>query len=199
MVGVQATVGRLPNNFFRRFKQIGKILKQVAERPRDSRRRSRDRWLTVKQLFSTFQTNWQHFEKSCWTITRQWSKVTRPSADSRTTFFRRFNRNGIVLKKVAERFESVVGRSRDGRLTVKQFYLDVSTKMANFWKSLWTVTRQSSKITRPSTDCQTTSYRRFNRNGKILKKSLNGQATVVGGHATVGRLSNNFLSTVQPK
>ena len=43
------TVGRLSNNFFRRFKQIGKILKKVAERPGDSRRRSSDRRPTVKQ------------------------------------------------------------------------------------------------------------------------------------------------------
>ena len=27
------------------------------------------------------------------------------------------------------------------------------------------------------------------------RKSLNGHATVVGGHATVGRLSNNVFST----
>ena len=33
---------------------------------------------------------------------------------------------------------------------------------------------------------------------KILKKvSLNGHATVVGGHATVGGLSNNVFSTFQ--
>ena len=30
---------------------------------------------------------------------------------------------------------------------------------------------------------------------KFWKKSLNGQATVVSGHATVGRLSNNVSST----
>ena len=37
--------------FFRRFKQFGKILKKVAERSRDSGRRSRDRRPTVKQRF----------------------------------------------------------------------------------------------------------------------------------------------------
>ena len=42
-----------------------------------------------------------------------------------------------------------------------------------------------------SADCQTTFFRRFKHFEQILKKSLNGQATVVEGHATVGRLSNN--------
>ena len=32
---------------------------------------------------------------------------------------------------------------------------------------------------------------------KFVKKSLNGHATVVGGHATVGRLSNNVFWTFQ--
>ena len=32
---------------------------------------------------------------------------------------------------------------------------------------------------------------------KFLKKSLNGQTTVVSGHATVGRLSNNAFSMFQ--
>ena len=69
---------------------------------------------------------------------------------------------------------------------------------------------------RPSADCQTTFFRRFKQIRNILKKvaersrdcqttfihvssnleffwkkSLNGHATVVGVHATVGRLSNN--------
>ena len=33
--------------------------------------------------------------------------------------------------------------------------------------------------------------------GKFWKKSLNGHETVVGGHATIGRLSNNVFSTFQ--
>ena len=50
------------------------------------------------------------------------------------------------------------------------------------------------EVTRPSADCQTTFFGRFKRFGKYFeKKSLNGHATVVGGHATVGRLSNNVF------
>ena len=184
--------------FFGRFKQFGEILKKVAERSRDSGRRSRDRRLTVKQRFldvssnsgkfwkkslighatvvgghatvgrlsnndfSTFQAIRNFFEKSRWTVTRQWSEVTRPSADCQTTFFGRFKRFGKILKKVAERSRDRGRMSRDRRLTVKQRFLDVSSNLGKFWK-----------------------------------KSLNGHATVVGGHATVCRLSNNVFSTFQ--
>ena len=36
-------------------------------------------------------------------------------------------------------------------------------------------------------------FGRFKQFGKFSKKSLNGHATVVGGHATVGRLSYNVF------
>ena len=47
----------------------------------------------------TFQAIGNNFEKSRWTVIRQWSKVTRPSADCQTTFFRRFKQFGKILKK----------------------------------------------------------------------------------------------------
>ena len=198
MVGGHATVGRLSNNVFGRFKRFGKISKKVAERSRDSGRRSRDRRPTVKQrfldvssdlgkfwkkslnghatvvggprpsadcqtnVFWAFQAIRKFFEKSHWTVTRQWSEVTWPSADCQTTFFRRFKQLGEILKKVAERSRDSGRRSRDRRLTVKQRFLDVSSNLGKFWK-----------------------------------KSLNGHATVIGGHATVGRLSNNVFWAFQ--
>ena len=56
--------------------------------------------------------------------------------------------------------------------------------------------KQSSRtVTRPSADFQTTFFDVSTKMAKFKKKSLNGQATVVGGHATVGRLSNNLFST----
>ena len=113
-------------------------------------------------VFWTFQAIRKFFEKSRWTVTRQWSEVTRPSADCQTTFFGRFKRFGKILKKVAERSRDSGRRSRDRRPTVKQRFLDVSSNLQKFWK-----------------------------------KSLNGHATVVGGHATVGRLSNNVFWTFQ--
>ena len=58
---------------------------------------------------------------------REWSEVTRPSADCQTTIFRRFKRLEIFLKKVAERSRDSGRRSRDRRPTVKQRFLDVSS------------------------------------------------------------------------
>ena len=194
--GGHATVGQLSNNVFGRFKRYGNFLKKVAELSRDSGRRSRDRRPTVKQrfldvssdfrkfwkkslnghatvigghatigrlsnnVFWTFQAIRNFFEKSRWTVTRQWSEVTRPSADCQTTFFRRFKRLGKILKKVTEGSRDSGRRSRDRRPTGtgKQRFLDVSS---NF--------------------------------GKFRKKSLNGHATVVGGHATVDWLLNNVF------
>ena len=56
-------------------------MKKVAERSRDSGRRSRDRRLTVKQRFWTFQAIRKLFVKTHRRVTRQWSVVTRLSAD----------------------------------------------------------------------------------------------------------------------
>ena len=192
-------------------------------------------WLS-NSFISTFQLKWKNFEKSRWTVTRQSLKVTRPSTDCQTTFYRRFNRNGKILKKVAERPRDSRQRSSDRRPTVKQLCFDVSTKMAkfekkslngssqssdghatvvwlsnnfistfklnwrNFDKSYSTVPRQSSKVTRPSTDCRTTFFRRFNQNGKILRKSRwTVTRQLSDGDATVAWLSNNFILTFQQK
>ena len=179
--------------FFGRFKQFEKNLKKVAERSRDSGRRSRDRRPTVKQRFWTFQAIWENFEKSRWTVTRQWSEVTRPSADCQTTFFGRFKQLEKNLKKVAERSRDSGRRSRDRRPTVKQ----------RFWtfqairKILKKVAERSRDSGRRSRDRRPTVKQRFldvSSNYKSFrKKSLNGHATVVGGHATVGWLSNNVF------
>ena len=67
--------------FFGRFKQFEKKLKKVADRSRDSGRRSRDRRLTVKQRFSTLQAIKKLLVKTHRRVTRQWSVVTRLSAD----------------------------------------------------------------------------------------------------------------------
>ena len=118
--------------------------------------------MTVKQRFLDVSSNSEIFWKKSLKVTRQWSEVTRPSADCQTTFFGRFKQFEIFLKKVTERSRDSGRRSRDRRPTVKQRFLDVSSNLKIFWK-----------------------------------KSLNGHATVVGGHATVGRLSNNVFWTFQ--
>ena len=63
---------------------------------------------------------------------REWSEVTRPSADCQTTFFRRFKQLETNLKRVVERSRDSGGRSRDRRLTVEQRFLDVSSNLGIF-------------------------------------------------------------------
>ena len=63
MVEVTRPSADCQTTFFGRFKRFGKILKKVAERSRDSGRRSRDRRSTVKHVFSTFQAIWEYSEK----------------------------------------------------------------------------------------------------------------------------------------
>ena len=67
-------------------------------------------------------------------------------------------------------------------------------QLETIWKK---VTERSRDSGRRSRDRQPTVKQRFlyvSSNLKIFrKKSLNGHATVIGGHATVGRLSNNVF------
>ena len=57
VVGVTRPSADCQTTFFGRFKRFRKILKKVAERSRDSGRRSRDCRLTVKQLFFDVSSN----------------------------------------------------------------------------------------------------------------------------------------------
>ena len=169
VVGGQATVGRLSINVFSTFQAIRNFFEKVAERSRDSGRRSRDCRPTVKQRFFDVSSNLENFEKSRWTVTRQWSEVTRPSADCQTTFFGRFKQLGKFWKKSLNGHATVVGgHATVGRLSNNVFWT-FQAIWENFEKSRWTVTRQWSEVTRPSADCQTTFFGRFKQFGKILK------------------------------
>ena len=112
-------------------------------------------WLSNND-FSTFQAIRNFFEKSRWTVTWQWSEVTRLSADCQTTIFRRFKQLEIFLKKVAERSRDSGRRSRDRRPTVKQRFLDVSSDLVKFWKKSLNGHATVVEVTRPSANCQTT-------------------------------------------
>ena len=147
--------------------------------------------------FLTFQANRNFFEKSRWTVTWQWSEVTRLSADCQTTFFGRFNRFGKILKKVAERSRDSGRRSRDRRPTVKQRFLDVSSDLGKFWKKSLNGHATVVEVTRPSGDCQTTFFERFKQLEKTLKKVAERSRDSGWGHATVGQLSNNVFWTFQ--
>ena len=182
MVGGHATVGRLSTNVFGRFKRFGKILKKVAERSRDRGWGHATVGRLSNNVFWTFQAIRKKFEKSRWTVTRQWSEVTRPSADCQTTFFGRFKQLEKNLKKVAERSRRhatvVGGHATVGWLSNNVFWT-FQAIWENFEKSRWTVTRQwlGSRDRRP------TVKQRFldvsSDLGKFWKKSLNGHATVV--------------------
>ena len=179
MVGGHATVGWLSNNVFGRFKQLEKNLKKVAERSRDSGRRSRDRRPTVKQRFLDVSSDLGKFWKKSLNGHAKVVGVTRPSADCQTTFFGRFKRFGKILKKVAERSrDSGWGHATVGRLSNNVFWTFQAIRK-KFEKSRWTVTRKwlGSRDRRP------TVKQRFldvsSDLGKFWKKSLNGHATVV--------------------
>ena len=139
-------------------------------------------------------TKMTKFWKNHWTVRQQWLVVTRPSADCRTTFFRRFKQFGKISKKKSLNGHATVvgGHATVGWLSNNVFF-DVSSNSEKFWKKSLKVTRQWSEVTRALDDCQTTFFWRFRRFGKILKKVTEGHATVAGGHATVGWLSNNVF------
>ena len=147
-------------------------------------------------VFSTFQTIRKIFEKSRWTVTRQWSEVTRPSDDCQTTFSDVSSDSENFLKSHWRSRDSG-RRSRDRWMTVKERFLTFQAIRKNLKKNHWMVTRQWSEVTRPLDDCQTTFFWRLKQFGKFLKKVTEGHATVVGGHATVGWLSNNVFQTFQ--
>ena len=88
---------------FRRFKQLEIFLKKVAERSRDSGWGHATVGRLSNNVFWTFQALRKKFEKSRWTVTRQWSEVTRPSADCQTTFFGRFKRFRKLFVKTHRR------------------------------------------------------------------------------------------------
>ena len=148
-------------------------------------------------FFWTFQAIWENFEKSRWTVTRQWSEVTRPSADCQTTFLDVSSDLGKFWKKSLNGHASVVEVTRQSADCQTTFFWTFQAIRKIFEKSRWTVTRQWSEVTRPSADCQTTFLDVLSFLGKFWKKSLNGHAIVVGGHATVGRLSKNVFWTFQ--
>ena len=103
---------------------------------------------------ATIQPKWRNIKKSRWTVRQQWLVVTRPSADCRTTFFRRSKQFGKILKKsrwtVTRQWSEVTRPSDDCQTT----FLDVSSDSEQFWKKSLKVTRQWSEVRQPLDDCQ---------------------------------------------
>ena len=155
--------------FFVRFKLLEIFLKKVAERSRDSGRRSRDRRPTVKQRFFDVSSNYKVFEKSRWTVTRQWlrSRDCRPTVKHDIWTFQAIRNFFEKSRWTVTRQWSEVTRPSP---TVKQRFLDVSSNLGKFWKKSLNGHATVVEVTRPSADCQTTFFGRFKQFGKILKK-----------------------------
>ena len=199
MVGGHATVGWLSNNVFWTFQAVWENIEKCRWTVTRQWLRSRDRRPTVKQRFLDVSSDLGKFWKKSLNGHATVVEVTRPSADCQTTFFGRFKRFGTIFEKsrwtVTRQWSEVTRPSADCQTT---FFGRFKRFGKYFEKSRWTITRQWSEVTRPSADCQTTFFGRFKRFGNFFwKKSLNGHATVVGGHATVGRLWNNVFWTFQ--
>ena len=148
-------------------------------------------------LTSTFQAKLANFlKKSRWTVTRQWSEVTRPSADCRTSSFDVSNKLEIFSKKSLNGHATVVGGQATVSWLSTNVYFDVSSKNGeNFEKSRWTVTRQSiggQATVRPTV--KQLVFRRFKRKWQKNFKKSRWTVTRLSsdGHATVGWFVKHF-------
>ena len=199
---VTRLVGRLSNQRFldvssnQKF-YLKKVVWTVTRQWSEVTRPSAADWQTT--VFWTFQAIWENFDKKS---LNGHATVVGGQATRRPTVKQRFldvsSDLGKFGKKSLNGHATVVGgHATVGRLSNNVFgsFKQLEKK---FEKSRWTVTRQWSEVTRPSADCQTTFFWTFQAIWEIFwKKSLNGHATVVGGHATVGWLSNNVFWTFQ--
>ena len=165
------------------------------------------RWLS-NNIFSTFQPSlmWRDrrptnncfpryqaiFEKSRWTVTRQWSEVIWPSADCQTMFLDVSSNWKIFWKKSLSGHATVVGSyATVGRLSNNVFWtFQVIRK--NIEKSHWTITRQLSEVTRPSADCQMPVCRGIKQLEEFLK-------TVAERSRDSGRRSFDQWPTVEQR
>ena len=170
MVEVTRPSADCQTTFFGRFKQLEKFLKKVAERSRDSGRRSRDRRPTVKQRFLDVSSDLRRgfWEKSRWTVTRRsGSEVTLNadlmSGDCQTTYD----------------FLDEIRRIANGMLT----YFEKSSLNAHATFP-WGVTR-------PSADCQTTFFGLFSSD---LENFSEGVIVTSNGQATWGMIAIRTLT-----
>ena len=149
-------------------------------------------------VFSTFQTIRENFEKSCWMVTKQ-------SREGHATV-------GWLSNNVFSTFQTIHTNFGKSRWTVTRQWSEVTRPLADCQTTLFRRFKQIRKILKKVAERSRDSGRRsrdrwptveqrfldFSSNSKFFwKKSLNVHATVVGGHATVGRLSNNVFSTFQ--
>ena len=146
---------------------------------------------------ATIQPKWRNIKNGRWTVRQQWLVVTRPSADCRTTFFRRFKQFGKLLKKKSlNGHATVVG----GHATVGWLSNNVFRRLKQFRNFLKKVTEGHATVVGGHATVgwlSNNAFLTFQAIRKFLKKDTEGHATVAGGHATVVWLSNNVFLTFQ--
>ena len=152
---------------FRRFSKKYKISKKVAERSRNSRRRSRDRRRTVKQLF--------------WRINHNGKISKKVTGHAIVVWWSRWLSNNFfdVSAKIATFWEkSLGGQATVGGHTTFSYVL---TRMTKFWKN---IAERWSEVTRSSADrgvtfdgCRLT-VQRFFKNVVISADTSNKILTV---------------------
>ena len=144
-----------------------------------------------------------------WAIEKNFEKK---SLTGHATVFGSHATVGRLLNNVFWTFQGIRFTFGKSLLTVTRQWLEVTRPSADRQTTFFRRFKQSGKISikvtersrdsgRRSRDRRPTVKQRFfdvSGNSEIfLKKSLNGHATVVEGHATVGRLSNNVFCTFQ--
>ena len=143
----------------------------------------------------------ENFEKSRWTVTRQWLRSRDRRPICQTTFFRRFKRFGKILKKVAERSrDSGWGHATVGRLSRHTFFGRFIAIWENCWKKSLNGHASWIEVTRPSADCQTTFFWTYPKRFGIWfwkKSQERSRHSVVEVTRPIGRLSNNVFWTFQ--
>ena len=126
---------------------------------------------------------------------KQYSRTVKRLFSGFQTNFQRLWRN-IERKPLKSHATVVGGQATVGRLSINVF--STFQAIRNFVEKVAERSRDSGRRSR---DRRPTVKQRFldlsSNLGKFRKKSLNGHATVVGGHATVDRLSNNVFWTFQ--
>ena len=163
-------------NVFWTFQAIRKfVLKKVAERSRESGRRSRDRRPTVKQRFLYVSERFGKILKKVAERSRDsgWGHATVGRLSNNVFWTFQTIRNFFELKSLNGHATVVGGHATVGRLSNNVFSSCFKRILKVFEKSRWTFTRQWSEVTRPST-VPTVKQRFldvFKRFGKFFRKS----------------------------
>ena len=157
IVGGQATVGRLSINDFSTFQAIRNFLKKSLNGHSTVVGGHATVGRLSNNVFWTFQAFRKKIEKSRWTVTRQWSEVTRQSADCQTTFLDVSSDLGKFWKKSLTGHATVVEVTRPSADCQTTFF----GRFKQLEKNLKKVAERSRDSGRRSRDRRLTVEQRF--------------------------------------